>query len=99
MMALRAAYDWLEGRLERTADGQTIPGTMELQAILGRQVSGVGTLHLAKAKAQTALTHACHVYCSYFLFVSARARGAARFEEPGLRGRTHILAVGVLQRS
>ena len=44
------AYDWLEGRLERTADGQTIPGTMELQAILGRQVSGVGTLHLAKAK-------------------------------------------------
>ena len=60
-MALRAAYDWLEGRLERTADGQTIPGTMELQAILGRQVSGVGTLHLAKAKAQTALTHAARL--------------------------------------
>ena len=30
------------------------------------------------------------IYCSYFLFVSARARGAARFEEPGLRGRAHM---------
>ena len=30
------------------------------------------------------LTKRTTIYCSYFLFVSARARGAARFEEPGL---------------
>ena len=36
------------------------------------------------------LTKRTTIHCSYFLFVSARARGAARFEEPGPRGRTHM---------
>ena len=35
------------------------------------------------------LTKRTTIHCSYFLFVSARASGAARFEEPGLRGRAH----------
>ena len=85
VMALREAYDWLEGRLERTADGQTIPGTMELQAILGRQVSGVGTLHLAKAKAQTALTHACQAATERTWRESATWAACTRLTDSGGR--------------
>ena len=40
--------------------------------------------YAARLASEAGLTKRTTIYCSYFLFVSARARGAARFEEPGL---------------
>lgn len=40
------------------ADLGVIRGDIELEAVLGTRVSGVGTLHLARPKPQRALTHA-----------------------------------------
>ena len=58
---------------------------MERQAILGRQVSGVGTLHLAKAKAQTALTHACQAATERTWRESATRAACTRLTDSGGR--------------
>ena len=42
--------------------GTVLPGLIELQALLGEQVQGVGTLHLAKERSQARLTQACWVW-------------------------------------
>ena len=59
IVALRSAYDCLGSQLDRDdPELGAISGSVELKAILGEQVSGVGTLHLARVKPQRALTHA-----------------------------------------
>ena len=58
IVALRSAYDCLSSQLDRDdPEHGAMSGSVELKAILGEQVSGVGTLHLARAKPQRALTH------------------------------------------
>ena len=57
--ALREAYDNLSSNLERDDPALgAISGDVEMRAILGEHVSGVESLHLARAKPQRALTHA-----------------------------------------
>ena len=61
-MELRDAWDEVEGRMQQDSEeqpGTVLPGLIELQALLGEQVQGVGTLHLAKERSQARLTQAC----------------------------------------
>jgi hypothetical protein len=82
--ALRDAYETLEGSLERVSDsGAVIPGHLEVQAVLGRQVSGAGTLHLARAKSQTALTHACQAAAERTWRASATRADCTRLTDAG----------------
>ena len=62
VVELRGAWDEVEERLQRDSEEQpetVLPGLIELQALLGEQVQGVGTLHLAKGRSQARLTQAC----------------------------------------
>ena len=62
VVELRDAWDEVEGRMQRDSEeqpGTVLPGLIELQALLGEQVQGVGTLHLAKERSQARLTQAC----------------------------------------
>ncbi len=55
IVALRTAYSCLADQFDRDdPELGAISGSIELRAILGDQVSGVGTLHLARAKPQRA---------------------------------------------
>ena len=50
MVELWDAWYKVEGRMQRDSEeqpGSVLPGLIELQALLGEQVQGVGTLHLA----------------------------------------------------
>lgn len=65
VVELRAAWEELEERLQRPSvdqPGVMLPGLAELQALLGKEVKGVASLRVAKARSQTALTHACQKY-------------------------------------
>ena len=62
MVELRDAWEMLEEGMQRPSrdqPGVVLPGLAELQALLGREVKGVASLRVAKARSQTALTHAC----------------------------------------
>ena len=61
-LELHEAYARLGDNLARTAeDGSAISGTVEMGLILGEQVRGVDSLHLARPRPQGALGHAVSV--------------------------------------
>ena len=87
---LRDAWDYMDctGLSRPSVDnpGEMLPGALEMQEVLGEQVSGVGSLHAAKGGAQKGLS-------------AARMRGLERFwrEEAakhGWEGEVRLTACG-----
>eukprot|EP01044_Picomonas_judraskeda_P013327 COSAG03_NODE_2004_length_3235_cov_2.481824_3_plen_175_part_00 len=82
--SLRVAYERLCDQLERDdPEIGTIKGDVELRAILGEQVSGVGTLRLARVKPQRAITHAIYAAVERSWRADASAADCVRITDAG----------------